>query len=160
MDDPIGEHLASAHVVRDLVRLSFMMERRYFPYSKWLGTAFTRLAVFPSLGHHLRDVLEGEGWDERQAALHRAYAVVVDHFNRLGLVDPFPTRVSPYYDRPYLVIHADVIAEALRSTLSHSPDRAAYDHIGFVGSVDQMSDNTDFLANPRRTVRYRTFFRP
>jgi hypothetical protein len=41
--DELGARLVAARLVRDLVRLCLLMERRYPPYSKWLGTAFDRL---------------------------------------------------------------------------------------------------------------------
>lgn len=41
LNDAIGERLVAARIVRDMVRLAFMMERRYIPYSKWLGTVFS-----------------------------------------------------------------------------------------------------------------------
>ncbi len=158
LGDGIGERLVAARLVRDLVRLSFLIDRQYMPYSKWVGTAFTQLPIYPPLGSLLESVLEDEVWDRRQAALHQAYAIVIGQFNQLGLVKPFPTDVSPFYERPYAVIHAERIAEALWSTLMESPDRALYEQLGFVGSVDQLSDNTDFLSHPQRTTAYRTLF--
>ncbi|OLZ11214.1 hypothetical protein [Sulfobacillus thermosulfidooxidans] len=74
------------------------------------------------------------------------------------MVKPFPTDVSPFYERPYAVIHAERIAEALWSTLMESPDRSLYEPLRFVGSVDQLSDNTDFLSHPQCTTAYRTLF--
>lgn len=159
LDDAIGERLIAARLVRELIQLSFLMERRYSPFSKWLGTAFSQLAIYPSLGPLLKSVLEGPSWDRRQTALHQAYAIIVDQFNRLSLVESFPTHVSPFHDRPYAVIHAERIAKALWSTLTHSIDRAIYEQIGFVGSVNQLSDNTDFLSNPQLTTAYRFLFR-
>lgn len=157
--DAIGERLVAAHLVRDLVRLCFLIERRFIPYSKWLGTAFSQLAAYPGLAPLLNEVLDNVVWDRRQAALHQAYAMVVEQFNRLELVEPVPTRVSPFYERPYAVLHAERIAEALWSTLTPSPNRATYEQFGFVGSVDQLSDSTAFLAHARRTRAYRSLFR-
>src|SRR3972149_1449254 len=38
--DELGSRLVAARLVRDLMRLCFLMERQYAPYIKWLGTAF------------------------------------------------------------------------------------------------------------------------
>jgi hypothetical protein len=156
--DDLGEHLVAAHIVRDLIRLSLLIKRRYIPYSKWLGTAFSQLAIYPRLSPLLNEVLGNPDWDRRQDALHQAYAVVVEEFNRLALVDPVSTRVSPFHQRPYAVLHADRIAEALWSTLTRSPDHTTYEQFGFVGSVDQLSDNTALLEDARRTRAYRSLF--
>lgn len=158
LHDGLGEHLAAAHIVGDLIRLSLLIGRRYIPYSKWLGTAFTQLAIYPRLVPLLREVFDNADWDRRRDALHQAYAVVVEEFNRLSLVDPVSMRVSPFHQRPYAVLHADRIAGALWSTLTSNPDYAVYEQFGFVGSVDQLSDNTAFLEDTWRTRAYRTLF--
>ena len=41
--DELGSRVLAARLVRDTMRLCFLLERRYAPYSKWLGTAFRRL---------------------------------------------------------------------------------------------------------------------
>lgn len=38
--DYLGSHMAAGRLVRDMVRLSLLMERQYAPYQKWLGSAF------------------------------------------------------------------------------------------------------------------------
>ncbi len=41
--DTIGSSLIGSRLVRDLMRLCFLMEKRYAPYAKWFGTAFAQL---------------------------------------------------------------------------------------------------------------------
>ena len=41
--DELGSRVMAARVVRELMRLCFLLERAYAPYSKWLGSAFARL---------------------------------------------------------------------------------------------------------------------
>ncbi|MGA2639971.1 MAG: DUF4037 domain-containing protein, partial [Spirochaetia bacterium] len=38
--DALGMKVAAARIVRDVMKLCFLMERIYAPYDKWLGTAF------------------------------------------------------------------------------------------------------------------------
>ena len=49
----VGDHLGSAviawHLIRDMMRLAFLMERSYPPYPKWLGSAFAQLQCAPTL---------------------------------------------------------------------------------------------------------------
>ena len=40
--DDTGSAVTAARLVRDLVRLALLLDRRYAPYAKWLGTAFAR----------------------------------------------------------------------------------------------------------------------
>jgi hypothetical protein len=41
--DEIGAALIGARLVRDVMRLCFLMEQQYAPYPKWFGTAFKQL---------------------------------------------------------------------------------------------------------------------
>lgn len=41
--DELGSAVVTARLARDLMRLWLLMNRRYPPYSKWLGTAFSRV---------------------------------------------------------------------------------------------------------------------
>ena len=43
VQDELGSRLVAMRLVRDLMRLGFLLERQYAPYIKWLGTAFQRL---------------------------------------------------------------------------------------------------------------------
>lgn len=48
----VGDHLGSAviawRLVRDVMRLAFLMERSYPPYARWLGSAFAQLRRAPT----------------------------------------------------------------------------------------------------------------
>lgn len=109
------------------------------------------------MGPVLQGALEDPEWEGRQAALHRAYALIMERFNQLALVEPFSTQVTQFYDRPYAVIHAERIAEALWSTIG-TLHRDIFEKIGYVGGVGQLSDNTDFLESVSHTSAYRTLF--
>ncbi len=43
--DDLGSALIAGRVARDLIQLTFLLERCWAPYSKWLGTAFARLPL-------------------------------------------------------------------------------------------------------------------
>ncbi|WP_140427045.1 DUF4037 domain-containing protein, partial [Ensifer aridi] len=58
--DRRGSALIAARLARLLMELSFLQERRYWPYEKWFGTAFERLAVAPALGPRLDAVLSAQ----------------------------------------------------------------------------------------------------
>ena len=47
--DEIGSALIGARLVRDVMRLCFLMEKVYAPYPKWFGTAFKQLDCAPAL---------------------------------------------------------------------------------------------------------------
>jgi hypothetical protein len=67
--DDLGSRVIAARLVRDLMRLSFLLERRHAPYSKWLGSAFAQLDIDRDIGAALVDVLAAESYESREAPL-------------------------------------------------------------------------------------------
>src|SRR5450755_528878 len=53
--DELGSAVVPARLARDLMRLCLLMQRRYPPYSKWLGTAFAALPPAAAPGPMLVD---------------------------------------------------------------------------------------------------------
>ena len=53
-----GSRLVAARLARDLIRLCFLLERRYAPYSKWLGSAFAQLEASTIVGPILERALD------------------------------------------------------------------------------------------------------
>src|SRR5215212_689539 len=112
--DEIGSVLIAADLLRDVMRLGFLMERRYAPYSKWFGSAFARLACAPRHSPHLDAVFAARGWHDRQQHLIHSYEIVPVMHNDLGITEPLSTQASYFHSRPFLVIQAGEYADALR----------------------------------------------
>ncbi len=106
--DELGSALIGSRLVGDLMRLAFLMERRYAPYSKWFGTAFSRLACGSELTPVLRNVGRAEAWQDREAALMTAYERLAMMHNGLGLTAPVTTEIVQLWDRPFKVAWADI----------------------------------------------------
>jgi hypothetical protein len=140
--DELGSRLVAARLVRDLMRLCFLMEQQYAPYIKWLGSAFAQLECAQGLLPIFTCVLEAGSWQEREEYLAAAYEFVAKMHNDLGVTDPLPTQVSHYYARPFLVIHADRFVDAIRATIKSDQVLALPEHLG---AVDQFVDSTDAL---------------
>jgi len=138
--DDLGSHLIAARLVRDLMRLCFLMERRYAPFIKWFGSAFAQLDCAAELLPVFAQVLEANSWQERQTHLTIAYEFVAEKHNTLGITQPLPTEVSQYHSRPFLVIHADRFVDAIQAGIKGEQVRALPEHLG---SIDQFIDSTD-----------------
>ncbi len=137
--DGLGERIVTARLVRDLMRLCLLLERRYPPYSKWLGTVFASLDAAVEVG----PVLERALTSARPAAeLAEAYRRVAELQNRTGLADPLSPGPRPFHSRPYPVLDAGRFTEAL---LARIEDPALREGVP-VGAVDQYIDGTDALA--------------
>ncbi len=148
--DDLGARLVAARLVRDLMRLAFLVERRYAPYTKWLGSAFARLEIGPALGPILQAALDASDDGDRQAALTKASELVATRFNALGVTEWVDPSVRTFHRRPYLVLGADRFADASRAAISDDRVRAL--PLG-LGSIDQWVDSTDVQSQVRRARR-------
>ena len=81
--DELGSAVVTARLVRDLMRLCFLIERQYAPYTKWLGTAFSSLRSAPLLTPLFQSALRGSDWKQREAALIPAAEQVARLFSDL-----------------------------------------------------------------------------
>jgi hypothetical protein len=142
--DELGSRVVAARLVREIMHLGFLLERQYMPYSKWLGTAFARLHCAEMLLPRLLGVLAATDWVERERQLSAAYELVASMHNELGLTETVADQVSPYYGRPFLVIHADRFAAALDRTIT---DEEVKRLPRYLGNTTQWADSTDVLSN-------------
>src|SRR3954453_3103490 len=140
--DELGSALIAADLVQDVMRLGFLMERRYAPYSKWFGSAFARLECAARLRPHLAAVLSAHGWHDRQEHLVHAYEIIAAMHNDLGITEPLSTEASQFHGRPFLVIQAGEFADAIRAQTEDERVRSLPEAIG---SIDQFVDSTDVL---------------
>jgi len=157
--DELGSRIVAARLVRDVMRLCFLLERRYAPYSKWFGTAFSRLECAGQLGPQLTAVLVASSWQEREERLADAYEAVARPQNALALTDPLDPTPRHYHDRPYRVIHAERFANALTATIQDEELRRIIESVGLVGAIDQFADSTDILSHAGRSRRLGRFLK-
>jgi hypothetical protein len=149
--DDLGSGVIAARLVRDLMRLCFLMERQYAPYSKWFGTAFARLKCAPQLLPILHAVLRGDNWGEREQYLSQAYTIAAEMHNNLSITAPLPTQVSSFHGRPFMVIQGGEFSAAIKAQIADP----AIKNLPDIGGIDQFSDSTDLLENAplRRRVK-------
>jgi len=148
--DEIGSRLVAGRLVNDLMRLCFLMERRYAPYIKWFGTAFKALDCADEMGSLLDGVLTASAWPQRHEALCRTVECAARLHNRLGLTAPLPEAVSPFCTRPFDVIHAERFSNALYAAVGDAEVLALPRALG---GVDQYLDSTDALNMARQFER-------
>ena len=147
--DELGSAVVASRVGRDLMRLWFLFNRTYAPYSKWLGSAFARLPNSAPLGAALSDALAARDYPTREAALVRAYEIVAARHNELGITEPVDPAVREYWGRPFTVLHSERFAEACGVRMGVD---------GPFGAVDQWVDSTDVLSYPAHFRRLRALY--
>jgi hypothetical protein len=159
--DDLGSALVTARLARDLVRIAFLIERRWAPYTKWLGTAFSRLPIAERVGPHLSAAVHADGWRERESALCAAQRELAIATNRLGLapeIEPGPRQfhqqdVQVLFGGRFTVALAQAIADPeLRSLIDGTfvRERPEGGIPTLPGTIDQAVDSVDVLTHPDR----------
>ena len=136
--DELGSALIGSRLVHDLMRLCFLLERRYAPYSKWFATAFAGLDCGAELSPILWRILQAPSWQEREQALNEAYAVVAAMHNASGISEPVPTHEERLWDRPFAVLWGDFPGALVEQMQDPAVRRIAEQWP--VGGVDQVRD--------------------
>lgn len=137
----LGSALIGSRLVRDVMNLCFLMERKYAPYPKWFGLAFRRLKCGPQLEPMLWRAQQAPTWGERQEALVQAYEALAKMHNGLGIGKALPETASYFWGRPFKVIHGEVFAQELVQHIT-DPEVRSIASQRLVGNLSQWTDNT------------------
>jgi hypothetical protein len=148
--DDLGSRLLVASLVREIIHLAFLLERRYAPWDQWLTRAFSRLRCAARLGHALSRALAAYDWMQRELRLMDAYAIVTSLHNNLGLTRPLPT-VSERGSRGFLRIEADKFARALAETVEDEELKPLLPALA--GGVDQLVASDEVILDPSLVAR-------
>lgn len=152
--DELGSTVIAARVVKNLMRLCFLMERRYAPYSKWFGTAFSRLECSQELSPVFQEALVATSWKGREARLARAYEIIARLHNELRITEPVDEKVSEH-GRPYLILHGDRIGAAIWQRITSEEVK----RIGFFGgSVNQLVESDAEISDVRLCQKLRVLY--
>jgi len=141
--DELGSRVIAARLVRDVMRLALLLERRYAPYSKWLGSAFAQLDVATVLRPALLDVLSSQHYEAREDALVHVVEELAARHNALRLTPPVDGTVRPFHARPFRVLGS---ARFVDVCLERETDPRLRS-MPLVGAIDQFVDSTDVLSD-------------
>jgi hypothetical protein len=155
--DEVGSALIGARLVRDVMRLCFLMEKTYAPYPKWFGSAFKLLSCARTLWPVLQGVLRSETWQVRESYLVQAYEYVAARHNSLKVTEPLPEKVAYFHGRPFRVIAQHGFAEALLKKI-RDPGVKRIAERPVIGSIDLFSDNVDLVSNPYWRIKISQLF--
>jgi hypothetical protein len=152
--DDAGSRLVASRIVRDLMRLHFILEHTYWPYAKWLGSAYRILPHSAEMLPALEAALDAPDHARREDALVAAYEQIARLHNASGLTEPLDPSVTFFYTRPFRVPDSDRFVQACLRRVDDPVLRS----LPLIGSVDQMSDSTDVLEHPERTRSLRALY--
>ncbi|WP_079571745.1 DUF4037 domain-containing protein [Krasilnikoviella flava] len=141
--DDAGSRVLTARLAGSLLRLGLLLERRWPPYPKWLGTAFAGTPSAAAAGPHLDRALAAGTWQERDAALGDACDALHERQRDVGLPALDGPATEPFFGRPSRGLRG--LPEVLRD--------AAGDAVrGLPAAVEQWVDAVDVLMDGRRRV--------
>lgn len=144
--DDMGSRVIAARLARDVMRMAFLIERRYAPYPKWFGSGFARLPCAGELAPLLQRALAAETWQPREAALAQAYKALGRLQQARGAPGAIEPRIGPFHDRPFTVVNAEEMTAALQAQIEDASLKA----LPILGSLDQVSDSTPVTEAPAR----------
>ena len=157
--DELGSALIGSRLVRDVMRLCFLMERQYAPYAKWFGSAFSQLESATALTDILMEVQRASTWQGRGRWLSEAYRVAAGRHNQLGLTEPMPESPVNFFGRPFRVMALHGFTDALLRSV-RDPRILQLAKRRPIGSIDQFSDSTDLLEATELREPLRALYGP
>lgn len=138
--DETGSRIICARIAERLMRLCFLYQDTYAPYSKWFGTAFSRLNIDRNIKELINAALSANTLAERENRLVEAQKAVADLHNQNGLTDYVDCQVESYFGRDIKVIFADKFAEAAVRKLKNT----AFEQIPLIGTLSQLGGLSEF----------------
>ena len=150
--DELGSALIAGRLVRSIMQLCFLMEKRYAPYAKWFGRAFAELECAAEISPILRAIQAGDTFRERERHLCAACSSLNAMHNNLNLTEAIAPAVAEFHGRGFMVSQAWRYSEALQTAISDDEVKAIAAH-SLIGSIDQFSDNTDMRESVRLRAR-------
>jgi hypothetical protein len=148
--DELGSALIASKIVSGLMHLAFLIERRYAPYVKWFGTAFSELQIADRLSAPLNMAQRARTWSQSEKALGSGYEIVAGAFNDLEIAPQLALEPIRLWGRPFTVMWAD-FPRALSASIS---DPQVLDLVERwpTGGIDQVRD---ILWAPRWRAKVR-----
>jgi hypothetical protein len=147
--DEVGSRVISARLAQIVMHLTFLLARRWAPYSKWFGTVWSALPDAHELQPSLEAMISSTEHASRERGLADALEILLERQNGLGL-SRAPRATVPFWDRPYLHPTPDIAQQLLDGITDH---RVRALPLG-LGSIEQRTDNVDVLVTPHLRHRF------
>lgn len=147
--DQRGARLIVARVCRLIMEMAFLQERRYRPYDKWFGTAFTELQCASSLGPLIDNALSEPPAARTDSPLSSALIVLAERHSTLGIAEPVTPAMGDFNVnindavRPYPVLNTRDLIAATTNAIGDPALRGLVP----VGGIDQLTHTDDSMIN-------------
>ena len=154
LGDELGSRIEASRLVRYIMQMAFMLAKKFIPYEKWFGIAFSQLPIATKLKPILLDVLKENQWERREKLLVEAYLLLAREHIQLGLIPNLEIKAIKYYNRPQLIIPTQKIIRELVKGID-----ARYKDIRYqtFGTINQFIDSSNLLDS-EISKKYKIFF--
>ena len=158
-DDYISMHLNAAKTVEKLIRLIFLLNKRYAPLSpKWLHREFRKLPeIAPQIEGELFRVLEAKDYHEKSDSLNFIYEIILTYMENDDLCNSYPRQIRPTFSG----IRYDIQKSAKDVLKKVSGDLGNKTISGIpIGAVDQWITNEDILMSADHLNSFSLIYSP
>ena len=145
--DELGSRIVCTRIAERLMRLCFLYNNKYAPYSKWLGTAFKHLAL-DNIYDEITAAISANTIAEREDHILNAQILVVELHNSCNITEPLEIKVWDY-GRDAKIISTDNFADKVREKICN-PELKKVTLIGSmsqIGNLHRLWDNPELRDN-------------
>lgn len=139
--DDLGSRIEASRLIRYIMELAFILEKKYIPYEKWFGIAFKKLALARTLEPILLDILKEIDWQQREKLLCDAYLKLIEKQFELNLIPRIEIKPIQFFNRPQLVMPLQEVIEEIKKGIKKSFNEVSY----FLGTINQFIDISNNL---------------
>ena len=142
--DDLGSRVEASRLIRYIIMIAFVINKKYIPYAKWLGLEFKKLPISKQLEPLLHKILEEKEWKKREEYLCETYLILLEEQNRVRVTPPLDLYPQSYHKRPQTVIDTQLIVNELKKIVTAPLNTIKYP----IGTVNEFIDSTDILTDP------------
>ncbi|MBS4537038.1 DUF4037 domain-containing protein [Clostridium sp. D2Q-11] len=113
LGEDLGVKLIASRIVNTLMKICYLTEREYIPYSKWTYKGFRGLRCYEEISTTFSEILNCEDIEEVDGLICKAYEQIISLQDKLNITEKISLKADDYYGRPYKVVFVDKVAEML-----------------------------------------------
>ena len=129
-----------------------LLDKRYPPYRKWLGTSLKELPIGSQLIEVSERIRLASSWSDMESRIIEAYQLVANYHNSLDDLPRINVEVINFHSRPYKMIDIESIVRNLKTAIG---DSAVRDLSLAKGAVWQLTEYDTALCNVECLKAYR-----
>ncbi|MFX0125172.1 MAG: DUF4037 domain-containing protein [Candidatus Hodarchaeota archaeon] len=149
LNDDLGSRIEASKLIRHIIRLTFLLHKKYIPYSKWMTIDFSQFPIANQLKPILIKILKEDDWRSRERLLCDAYLILIEKQNELKITPKMALKPGKYFSRDQTVIPVDKIILELKKLVKPPLDRIKYS----IGSIDHFIDDTHMMTDLKFTKK-------